>query len=201
MTDIDSKERKLSMIKNILDYAHHLLEQNIQQGDTIIDATCGNGHDTVFLSQVAGETGKVFGFDIQLEAIDSTAKRLKDSAPFQNTTLIHDSHSNFMHHISVDRLTRLGGAIFNLGYLPGGDKNIVTNSDATITAIEGMLSYLKAKGIVVLVIYHGHEEGKNEMEDIMKYARLLDQKRFTVLCYAFINQKNNPPFILAMEKK
>lgn len=189
------------MIKNIIDYAHHLLEQSIQAGDTIIDATCGNGHDTVFLSQIAGEKGKVFGFDIQRDAIDSTARRLNTSDALQNTTLIQDSHSNFMHHISVDRLTRLGGAIFNLGYLPGGNKNIVTTSDATITAVEGMLTHLKAKGIVVLVIYHGHEEGKTEMEDIMKYARLLDQKRFTVLCYAFINQKNNPPFILAIEKK
>lgn len=189
------------MLKGILEYAHHLLQKNIQEGDTIIDATCGNGHDTVFLSRLAGETGHVFGFDIQPEAIQNTAKRLNSSATLQNTTLIQDSHSNFLHHISVDKLTRLGGAIFNLGYLPGSDKSVVTTSDATITATEGILTHLKANGIIVLVIYYGHHGGKAEMEDIMKYARLLDQKRFTVLYYAFLNQKNNPPFILAIQKR
>jgi|SRR5699024_5028727 len=189
------------MLKGILHYAHHLLENNIQKGDTVIDATCGNGHDTLFLSKLTGTSGTVFGFDIQPEAIQNTSVRLQMEAPFQNTTLIQDSHSNFLHHISVDKLTRLGGAIFNLGYLPGGDKQIVTTADSTITALEGIMTHLKSKGIIVLVIYHGHPEGKEEMEDIMKYARLLDQQLFSVLYYGFINQKNNPPFILAIEKK
>jgi len=189
------------MTKNILQFAHHLLENTIQHGDTIIDATCGNGHDTVFLSRLAGEAGHVFGFDIQPEAIEHTASRLKQESPFHNTILIQDSHSNFLHHLPVDKLTRLGGAIFNLGYLPGGDKQVITQSDSTITAMEGIMTHLKAKGIIVLVIYHGHPGGKEEMEEVMKYARLLDQKQFSVLYYGFINQKNNPPFILAIEKK
>lgn len=189
------------MVKGILHFAHHLLENNIQKGDTVLDATCGNGHDTLFLSQLTGATGHVFGFDIQQEAIQNTSNRLQKEAPLQNTTLIKDSHSNFLHHISVDKLTRLGGAIFNLGYLPGGDKRIVTTGDSTITALEGIMTHLKSRGIIVLVIYHGHSGGKEEMEDIMKYARLLDQNLFSVLYYGFINQKNNPPFILAIEKK
>lgn len=189
------------MLKGILHFAHHLLENNIQEGDTVIDATCGNGHDTVFLSQLTGEQGHVFGFDIQPEAIQNTTNLLQMKTDCQNTTLIQDSHSNFLHHISVDKLTRLGGAIFNLGYLPGGDKSIVTRGDSTITALEGIMTHLKAKGIIVLVIYHGHPGGKEEMENIMKYARLLDQKQFSVLYYGFVNQKNNPPFILAIEKR
>jgi len=189
------------MLKGILQYAHHLLKNNIQQGDTVIDATCGNGNDTLFLSQLTGPSGHVFGFDIQPEAIQNTSARLQMEGSYQNTTLIQDSHSNFLHHISVDKLTRLGGAIFNLGYLPGGDKRIITTGDSTITALEGIMTHLKAKGIIVLVIYHGHSGGKEEMEDIMKYARLLDQKLFSVLYYGFINQKNKPPFILAIEKK
>src|SRR5699024_6193748 len=101
------------MLKGILQYAHHLLTNNIQQGDTVIDATCGNGNDTLFLSQLTGPSGHVFGFDIQPEAIQNTSARLQMESSYQNTTLIQDSHSNFLHHISVDKLTRLGGAIFN----------------------------------------------------------------------------------------
>ncbi|WP_010532327.1 tRNA (mnm(5)s(2)U34)-methyltransferase [Lentibacillus jeotgali] len=188
------------MIKGIIHYSHHLMKEAVSQGDTVIDATCGNGHDTLFLSRIVGEEGHVFGFDIQEEAIANTKYRL-DQNNRRNATVIKDSHSNFVHHIPVDKLTRLGGAIFNLGYLPGSDKSVITRSETTILAIEGILSHLKQNGIVVLVVYHGHEGGDLEREQLMRYVRLLDQKLYHVLYYGFINQKNDPPFILAIQKK
>ncbi|HLR62707.1 MAG TPA: class I SAM-dependent methyltransferase [Lentibacillus sp.] len=188
------------MIKGIIHYAHHLMKEAVNQGDTVIDATCGNGHDTLFLSRLVGESGHVFGFDIQEQAIANTKYRL-DQNNRTNTTVIKDSHSNFVHHIPIDKLTRLGGAIFNLGYLPGSDKSVITRSETTILAIEGILSHLKQNGIVVLVVYHGHEGGDLEREQLMRYVRLLDQKQYHVLYYGFINQKNDPPFILAIQKK
>ncbi|WP_174614094.1 class I SAM-dependent methyltransferase [Virgibacillus ihumii] len=188
------------MIKGIINYSHYLLETAVEKGDTVIDATCGNGHDTIFLSKLVGKTGHVFGFDIQEQAVTNTKNRLAKNG-LTNTDIIQDSHSNFIHHIPVDKLTRLGGAIFNLGYLPGSDKSVITKSESTILAVEGVLSHLKRNGLVVLVIYHGHEGGTEEKEQIMKYARLLDQKVFHVLYYGFINQKNDPPFILAIQKR
>ncbi|GAA0588223.1 class I SAM-dependent methyltransferase [Virgibacillus siamensis] len=188
------------MIKGIINYSHYLLETAVEKGDTVIDATCGNGHDTLFLSKLVGETGHVFGFDIQEQAVINTQNRLTKNR-LTNTDIIQDSHSNFIHHIPVDKLTRLGGAIFNLGYLPGSDKSIITRSESTILAIEGILSHLKQNGLVVLVIYHGHEGGTEEKEQLMRYTRLLDQKMFHVLYYGFINQKNDPPFILAIQKR
>ncbi|WP_077327637.1 class I SAM-dependent methyltransferase [Virgibacillus siamensis] len=188
------------MIKGIINYSHHLLETAVEKGDTVIDATCGNGHDAVFLSKLVGENGQVFGFDIQEQAVINTRNRLAMNG-YTNATIIQDSHSNFIHHIAVDQLTKLGGAIFNLGYLPGSDKSIITKGESTILAVEGILSHLKQNGLVVLVIYHGHEGGSEEKEQIMKYARLLDQKLFHVLYYGFINQKNDPPFILAIQKR
>ncbi|ALX48430.1 tRNA (mnm(5)s(2)U34)-methyltransferase [Lentibacillus amyloliquefaciens] len=188
------------MIKGIINYSHYLMEEAVKKGDTVIDATCGNGHDTIFLSQLVGEDGHVFGFDIQEQAILNTKARLVRNK-LTNATVINDSHSNFMHHMPVDKLTRLGGAIFNLGYLPGSDKSVITHSESTILAIEGIISHLKQNGIVVLVVYHGHEGGEEEREQLMKYVRLLDQKLYHVLCYGFINQKNDPPFILAIQKR
>ncbi|GAA0436847.1 class I SAM-dependent methyltransferase [Lentibacillus halophilus] len=188
------------MIKGILKYAHHLLSESITGGDTVIDATCGNGNDTVFLSKTVGTNGHVYGFDIQEQAIIHTRDRLAREQ-LTNATIIHDSHSNFIHHIPVDRLTRLGGAIFNLGYLPGSDKTVITNSETTILAMEGILSHLKQNGLIVLVIYHGHKGGDQEKEHLLHYVSLLDQTYYHVLYYGFINQKNEPPFILAIQKR
>ncbi|GAB4072716.1 class I SAM-dependent methyltransferase [Barrientosiimonas marina] len=187
------------MLKGIINYSHYLMQEAVNQGDTIIDATCGNGHDTVFLSKIAGQEGHVFGFDIQDQAIAHTNELLAQNGS-TNTTLIKDSHSNLLHHIPVDRLTRLGGAIFNLGFLPGSDKSIITQSETTILAIESMLLHLKQNGIIVLVVYHGHEGGDQEREELMRYVRQLNQYHYQVLFYGFVNQKNDPPFILAITK-
>ncbi|WP_404453753.1 class I SAM-dependent methyltransferase [Virgibacillus necropolis] len=188
------------MMKGILQFSHYLIEEAVNKGDTVIDATCGNGNDTVFLSKVVGENGHVFGFDIQEQAILNTQGKLA-LHKIKNATIIKDSHSNAIHHLTVDQLTSLGGSIFNLGYLPGSDKGIVTKSETTILAIEGILTHLKENGIVVLVVYHGHAGGDVEKRNIMEYANHLDQKQYSVLYYGFINQKNNPPFIIAIEKK
>ncbi|ASN07335.1 16S rRNA (cytosine(1402)-N(4))-methyltransferase [Virgibacillus necropolis] len=188
------------MMKGILQFSHHLIEEAVNKGETVIDATCGNGHDTVFLSKVVGEGGHVYGFDIQEQAILNT-RELLASQKIKNATIIKDSHSNAIHHLSVDQLTSLGGAIFNLGYLPGSDKGIVTKSETTILAIEGILTHLKENGVVVLVVYHGHEGGELEKRNIMEYVHQLDQKLHSVLYYGFINQKNTPPFIIAIEKR
>lgn len=188
------------MLKGILNFTHHLLKESVDKGDTVIDATCGNGHDTLFLTKLVGENGHVFGFDIQDQAITNTKNRLAQNKS-NNATIIKDSHSNFIHHMPVDKLTRLGGAIFNLGYLPGSDKSVITRSESTILAVEGILSHMKQNGIVVLVVYHGHEGGETEKEQLVRYVHLLDQKLFHVLYYGFINQKNDPPFILAIQKR
>ncbi|TRM13003.1 methyltransferase domain-containing protein [Lentibacillus cibarius] len=188
------------MIKGIIHFSHHLLNEAIIEGDTVIDATCGNGHDTLFLSQAVGSSGHVYGFDIQEQAVINTKQRLSEYQ-LTNATIINDSHSNFIHHIPVDRLTRLGGAIFNLGYLPGSDKSMITKSETTILALEGILSHLKKNGLIVLVVYHGHEGGDQEKENLLRYVQLFDQKLYHVLYYGFINQKNNPPFIIAIQKR
>ncbi|ASK62906.1 16S rRNA (cytosine(1402)-N(4))-methyltransferase [Virgibacillus phasianinus] len=188
------------MLKGIIQFSHYLMEEAVNKGDTVIDATCGNGHDTVFLSEIVGENGHVFGFDIQEQAIEHTKENLAVHK-ITNATIIKDSHSNAIHHLTVDQLTSLGGAIFNLGYLPGSDKGIVTKSESTILAIEGILSHLKENGIVVLVVYHGHEGGDIEKRNILEYVHQLNQKQYNVLYYGFINQKNTPPFIIAIERK
>jgi len=186
------------MLKGILKYAHYLLEESVESGESVIDATCGNGNDTLFLSRLVGEEGHVLAFDIQEEAIDNTMKMLIQYN-LKNVSLIHDSHANIKRYLMDDK--SIGGAIFNLGYLPKSDKSVITKAESTISAVETILTFLKKHGVVVLVVYHGHDGGEKEKENLVKYLLTLDQKKFNVLRYGFINQKNDPPFILAVQKK
>ncbi|GGA76352.1 class I SAM-dependent methyltransferase [Ornithinibacillus halotolerans] len=187
-------------MKSILKYSHHLLEEIITPGETVIDATCGNGNDTLFLSKLVGETGEVLAFDIQEQAIDNTDQLLVENH-CTNVSLILDSHANIENYLTEDLRGKIGGAIFNLGYLPKSDKSIITRGESTIKAINTILHYLKKNGRIILVVYYGHEGGVEEKNSILKSVIALDQKQFNVLQYGFINQKNNPPFIIAIQKK
>jgi 16S rRNA C1402 N4-methylase RsmH len=188
-------------VEGVLPFARTLLRTCCGQGDIVIDATCGNGNDTLFLSRLVGENGHVFAFDIQKLAIENSKQRLADNNADQNVTFIHASHDEIMERLRSTVFEKAAGAIFNLGYLPGSDKSITTTGSSTIRAIEQLLQLLKPEGIIVLVIYHGHEEGKSEKELVMDYVKNLDQKQAHVLQYEFINQKNDPPFVVAIEKR
>ncbi|EUJ21951.1 methyltransferase domain-containing protein [Listeria grandensis] len=185
-------------LRGILPFSHDLLTRIILPGDTVIDATVGNGHDTTFLANLVGVNGHVFGFDIQQEAIDTTTELLTEKRVANQVTLLCENHAKMTELLPNQTIK---AAIFNLGYLPGGDKTITTLADSTIKAIEGALSMLTIGGIVILVIYHGHPEGQTEKSAVLNYAEALPQEQFHVLEYRFINQRNNPPFVIAIEKR
>lgn len=188
------------MLKGILNYSHHLLEESVMKGDFVIDATCGNGNDTLFLSKLVDKEGHVLAFDIQTQAIENTKKLIKDNS-FENVSVINDSHAHIEKYLPENMNKEIGGAIFNLGYLPRSDKSIITKGQSTIAAVDTILTHLKKNGLVVLVVYYGHEGGISEKEMVLKHVIHLDQKKYSVLRYGFINQKNNPPFIVAIQKR
>lgn len=181
-------------LDRILPFTKHLLEKAVLEGDHVIDATCGNGNDTLFLSQLVGKKGRVLAFDVQKEAINSTSIRLKE-AGIENVDLILDGHENVRQY--VDK--KIAATIFNLGYLPGSDKRVTTSGHTTWKAVIDILSFLKINGIIVLVIYHGHEAGKIEREQIEKAIKTLDIGTTAVLKYEFLN-KADAPYIIAIEK-
>lgn len=184
-------------MQGIIEYSHHLMKKSLSPGDLAIDATCGNGNDTLVLSKFVGEKGAVLAFDIQPQAIETTKERLAQENR-ENVSLLLDSHANLKEHLDED--ASIGGAIFNLGYLPRSDKTIITRGETTIEALQTILEHLKVRGIVALVVYHGHEGGQSEKEQLLQFVEHLDQKHFQVLRYEYINQKNNPPFVIAIRK-
>ncbi|MDN7246063.1 class I SAM-dependent methyltransferase [Planococcus shenhongbingii] len=181
-------------LQRVLPFTKSLLEQTVRPGDIVIDATAGNGHDTYFLAGLTGESGKVFAFDIQQEAIDATRKRTEE---FTHVELIHDSHAKISEYVSAP----IAAAVFNLGYLPKGDHRIITRAQSTLTAMEQCLSLLKEQGLLLVVIYSGHDGGSEERDAVMEFVQDLPQVSYDVLKYEFINQRHSPPFLVAIEKK
>jgi len=188
-------------LAGILPFARELLQKTIPERGVAVDATAGNGHDTAFLANLVGEHGTVYSFDIQAKAIEATKTRLQNNHLEEQVKLIQDGHENFITHLSNSHYENIDGAIFNLGYLPGSDKSIATSSSTTIEAIKQLLKHLKKEAIIVLVIYHGHEEGKREKNHLLPFVSSLSQEDFHVMEYRFINQQNDPPFIIAIEKR
>ncbi|MDV2686378.1 class I SAM-dependent methyltransferase [Alkalihalophilus lindianensis] len=185
----------------VLPFARFLLERSISPGDIAVDCTAGNGHDSLFLAKLVRENGHVYSVDVQETAILNTRARLDEAEVSSRVTLTQSGHQHIATIIPSDQHARVKGAIFNLGYLPGGDKSIVTQSDTTIEAIEALLELMPKEGVIVLVIYHGHTEGAVERDHLLHYVENLDQKKAHVLNYSFINQANHPPFVVAIEKR
>lgn len=188
-------------LERILPFTKKLLEKAVKSGDAVVDATLGNGHDTLFLAELVGETGKVYGFDIQEEAVAASKERLQSHGLSHRAVLFHQGHEKLIDCIPFAAHGKISGAIFNLGYLPGSDKTVITKPNTTIAAIEQLLKIMAPEGIIVIVIYHGHPGGDIERDQILKYCGMLDQNSAHVLHYQFINQKNHPPFIVAIEKR
>ncbi len=185
------------ILKNALSLSHDYILQAVSVGDTVIDATCGNGHDTLFLSTLVGKDGHVYAFDIQPRAIDHTRERLTENIPFENTALICDGHENMEKYVSE----KISAAMFNLGYLPGADHSISTKKDTSIAAVCAACRLLKSSGLITLCVYSGGDTGFEEKNAILNFCKTLDPKIFTVAIHDFINQPNHPPMLVCIEKK
>lgn len=178
--------------------SHFFLKNSIQSGDIVVDATMGNGFDTLFLGSLVGETGHVYAFDIQQQALLNTKQLVANSDVHCHYHLILDGHQMIQNYIPQH--VQVGGAIFNLGYLPQSDKSITTKGDTTIQALEQLLTRLRLNRLVCLVVYAGHAGGQDEKDLLDAFVAQLPQKQFSVLHYAFVNQKNTPPQLIVIEK-
>lgn len=176
-------------VNDVSTLAQNIIKSSCLNFNAAVDATLGNGHDTDFL---AGIFEKVYSFDIQKQCINNYVHKNKD-----NVILINDSHENIEKHING----AIDCAMFNLGFLPGGDKCITTKYESTLKAIDSALKLLRSNGIITIALYPGHEAGKLERDHIIYFASNLPKHTFGVLHQKFINRKNNPPELLVIEKK
>ena len=178
-------------MKRPLEMAHDFLAQVITQEDIVVDATMGNGHDTLFLAKLAKQ---VYAFDIQEQALEKTSQRIQE-AGLTNVDLILQGHE------TVDQfVTEVKAAIFNLGYLPSADKSIITQPQTTLEALEKLCQMLIKGGRIAIMIYYGHEGGDIERDAVLDFVSQLPQQEYTATIYRTLNQINNPPFLVMIEK-
>lgn len=184
------------LFTNAVNMSKDISKVKIDKGDIVVDATMGNGNDTAFLCELVGNHGKVYAFDIQEEAIKNTYERVLKLGFENRVKLIYDGHENIDSYIKEE----VSFIIYNLGYLPRGNHEITTQSITTIKSIEKGLEILGDNGIIVIVVYPGHESGKKESEALENFTKNLEQERFSVLNMKFTNQINNPPELICIEK-
>lgn len=186
----------MKVLKRAVELSHDILKRVVLEGDTVADCTAGNGNDTVFLAGLTGKSGKVYSFDIQQRAIINTKEKLLQSNLTDRVELILDSHEN------IDLYVKSGikAAMYNLGYLPGGDHSIVTETNSTVNSIRKVLDILQVGGIVTIAIYYGHEGGLEEKYAVLNYVSNLPQQHFAVQKTEFINLVNYPPILMCIEK-
>lgn len=181
--------------QNALKLCHRYWQSRLQPGMVIVDATAGRGRDTQLLCEAVGETGHVYAFDIQPEALESTRERLAAHGLSDRATLILDSHRNLRQYVE-----KADAVVFNLGYLPGGDHAVGTHAAESIPAIEEALAVIPEEGFVTVCLYYGGDSGFAERDALMEFFAALDHKRCTVMMQQFYNRPNCPPILIIIER-
>lgn len=165
---------RISLVKE----AQNTISDLLQPGDITIDATCGNGHDTLFLAEQVDVTGKVYGFDIQQRALDSTTQKLIEQQQFSQVELICTGHENIEQYIQPHHQHRIAAVMFNLGYLPGSDKSLITQTETTLAALTAACKQLISSGLITIIAYPGHQGGRQELEALQNWLIKLDNAAF-----------------------
>lgn len=178
-------------------WAKELIEEAMFSGARAIDATMGNGHDTQWLCELAGEEGKVYAFDIQSEAVERTRQRLTEAGLADRAELFCAGHERMAEFVRE----QADAIVFNLGWLPGAEHGVTTQTPTTLLAVDAALGLLKEDGLMTVCIYPGHDEGMRELSALLEWGARLDDRRYDVVLKTYLNQPNNPPRLLAIRKK
>lgn len=189
-----------NLIRQTTQLALHLVRPYVTPGSTVIDATCGNGHDTLALAQM--NPAKLYAFDIQEDAISATTALLEANGYHKSITdgrfiLRCAAHEEMDEYVA----SPVSAVLFNLGYLPGGDKEITTKAASTLKAVQAAMELLETDGVICITMYSGHASGKEEKAALLDFAETLDAKQWHTAYISMPNQKHHPPEILLITRK
>ena len=177
--------------------ASDILERAVAPGDTVIDATMGNGHDTLLLCRLVGKEGRVYAFDVQPQAVENTRALLRENGMLERARLYCLGHE----HIGEAVPGPVAAAVFNLGWLPGGDHAVTTRWETTRQAVEAALALLGPGGVLVICAYPGHPEGDREREALQGLLRALPPQRFNALRQHFLNAGPGAPECFVIQRQ
>ena len=178
-------------------WAAELIEPALRPGAVAVDATMGNGQDTLWLCRLVGETGRVYAFDVQQEAVNRTRERLAEAGVLDRARLHCTGHE----HMAELIVEPVDAVMFNLGWLPGAEHIVTTRTETTLQAVDAALQILKPDGLMTICVYPGHEEGARELGALLDWAKSLDPKKYDALIKCYLNQPNDPPRMIAVKRK
>lgn len=190
-----SENRGRSGLGGAVQLCRFFLRERVKPGDIVVDATCGNGQDTLILAELVGETGKVFAFDLQETAIERTRERLGAAGLLERVHLVHAGHERMAGFVSE----KLRAVVFNLGYLPAGDRQVTTTAKTTIAALDVGAELLVPGGILLIAVYTGHDGGQ-EWFAVREWAAALDPNSFNVWQSRQLNRSEAAPFVVLVER-
>ncbi len=195
-TQLNVKEMHTSLHQII----HAALSPWLYEGAWAVDATVGNGHDTLFLARAVGSEGHVWGFDVQEEALRRAGNLLRTYGVEERVTLIHGGHEEIDTRLPSILQGRISVVMFNLGYLPGGDKQIITRTETTLQALEKALAFLKSGGVISMVLYPGHPGGMEEARAVRAYVHQRDGKYFRAYRMGRVRTRQPAPEWLLLQR-
>jgi len=169
-----------------LPLAHSIWKEHLKKGDFVLDATTGNGHDTAFVAPLIFPEGKLIALDVQSSALEKAKTLLNDQYPIEWILESHASYPEKLEDNSVDL------AIYNLGYLPGSDKNCITTKKSTEKSLFLMLHKLKKGGILSVTTYSGHPGGEEEETFVETFLKSLERNLFGVISFSWSNRPKSP---------
>lgn len=194
-------------IKPTIGFANQLLQEVVQPGDVVVDATAGNGNDTLFLARLVGKSGSVHAFDIQEQALANTRERLRESGLAGRVALHLAGHEQMLQVLPAALHGAVRAVMFNLGFLPQGrviptDPDlVVTRPETTVPALDAALELLAPGGVITSICYAGHDKGREELEAVQGWCESRDSEQCRVLHYEVVNKAANPIRLYCIEKK
>ncbi|MEM1269109.1 MAG: class I SAM-dependent methyltransferase [Bacteroidota bacterium] len=186
-----------NLIGKATDEAHRLMALAVKPGDTVVDATVGNGFDTEQLARWVGPAGRVIGFDVQALAIHATRHRLERAGLADRVELHEAGHETMGDHVPDG----LAAAVFNLGYLPRADKTIVTQPATTVPALDAAFERLRAGGLLCVVIYTGHNGGAEEAAAVEAWAQAIPSDAAIVTRMQRVNPQRPAPYLVTVQRR
>ena len=187
-------------MSRVTEVAHLLVDAVLQPGAQAVDATVGNGHDTLRLAHSVGPSGRVDGFDIQSPAIVRTRRRLEAHGVAAQVRLHQRGHEDMEAVLPRHRHGKVGAVMFNLGYLPRSDQAIVTRPETTLRGLAAAVRLLRPGGILTVVAYLRHDGGRLETEHVWAWGRSLDPTVCVVSEYRVLTAEEAPQ-LLVVEKR
>ncbi|PPD23301.1 MAG: SAM-dependent methyltransferase [Methylobacter sp.] len=183
----------------LVDLAQHWLCPKLKAGDAVIDATVGNGFDTLFLAKCVAPGGQVFGFDIQAQALENAKAKIPGDL-VASLYWRQNCHSAMSEHLPVSLHGRIKAVMFNLGYLPGADKTIITRPCSTLSALKQAVELISLNGAITVVAYPGHAGGGNECATVAEFCRNLNPLQFRLAIIDSISATPTAPKLFQIEK-